>query len=256
MMPKPLPPETPTSPVALVAAAAAFALSACSHVPASPTPVRVPVDIKDNTTIGSARLSWHDAPETTRAGSFTPGMEIEYDQGIGRSNQHLGANEFIQLDGKTLSGPQDLRHRADLRYGHLAFDGIWRFPGRASGLELEWVAGLGQAQLGLRSESRSLAVDPLVAKYSLAGVVLGVGPRWNFTDTLALEARVQALSSSPSSDDRFWYREIAVRYRPVKNVAIRMGYSEMDYRPANLSDGDSPVHVRMYGPFLGLDFPF
>ena len=76
------------------------------------------------------------------------------------------------------------------------------------------------------------------------------------TDTLALEARAQALSSSPSSDDRFWYREIAVRYRPVKNVAIRMGYSEMDYRPATLSDGDSPVHVRMYGPFLGLDFPF
>jgi len=90
----------------------------------------------------------------------------------------------------------------------------------------------------------------------LSGVVLGVGPRWNFTDTLALEARAQALSSSPSSDDRFWYREIAVRYRPVKNVAIRMGYSEMDYRPATLSDGDSPVHVRMYGPFLGLDFPF
>jgi len=82
------------------------------------------------------------------------------------------------------------------------------------------------------------------------------GPRWNFTDTLAVEARAQVLSSSPSSDDRFWYREIALRYRPVKNVAVRMGYSEMDYRPANLSDGDSPVHVRMYGPFLGLDFPF
>jgi len=42
----------------------------------------------------------------------------------------------------------------------------------------------------------------------------------------------------------------------VKNVAIRMGYSDMDYRPANLAEGDSPVHVRMYGPFLGVDFPF
>jgi hypothetical protein len=251
-MPKPSTPETPV----LAAAVAAFALAACSHVPAPPAPVRLPVEIKDNTTIGSARLSWHDAPETTGAGAFTPGMEIEYDRGIGRSSQHLGANEFIQLDGKTLSGPQDVRHRADVRYGHLAFDLVWRFPGRASRLELEWVVGLGQAQLGLRSESRTLAVDPLVAKYSLSGVVLGVGPRWNFTDTLALEARAQALSSSPSSDDRFWSREIALRYRPVKNVAIRMGYSDVDYRPANLSDGDSPVHVRMYGPFLGLDFPF
>ena len=38
----------------------------------------MPVDIKDDTTIGSARLTWHDAPETTRAGSFTPGLEIDY----------------------------------------------------------------------------------------------------------------------------------------------------------------------------------
>lgn len=251
-MPKPSTPETSV----LAAAVAAFALAACSHVPAPPAPVRQPVDIKDNTTIRSARISWHDAPETTGTSAFTPGMEIEYDRGIERSNQHLGANEFIQIDGKTLFGPQDVRHRADLRYGHLAFDVIWRFPGRAPRFELELVGGLGQAQLGLRSESRTLAVDPLVAKYSLSGVVLGVGPRLNFTETLALEARAQALASSPSSDDRFWYREIAVRYRPVKNVAIRMGYSEMDYRPAALSDGDSPVHVRMYGPFLGLDFPF
>ena len=250
-MPKPSTRET-----SVLAAAVAALLGACSHVPVPTAPVRQPVEIKDNTTIGSARLSWHDATETTRAGAFTPGLEIEYDRGIGQSSQHLGANEFIQLDGKTLFGQQDVRHHADLKYGHLAIDVIWRFPVRAPRLELEWVAGLGQAQLGLRSDSGSLAVDPLVAKYSLSGVVLGVGPRWNFTDTLAVEARAQVLSSSPSSDDRFWYREIALRYRPVKNVAVRMGYSEMDYRPANLSDGDSPVHVRMYGPFLGLDFPF
>jgi len=258
MMPKPSTPDTPISPFVLAAAVliAACALAACSHVPAPPGPVRRPVDIQDNTAIGSARLSWHDAPETTRAGSFAPGLEIEYDRSIGRTHQDLGANEFIQIDNKTLSGPQAVHHHADVRYGHLAFNGIWRFPGKASKLELEWVAGLGQAQLGLRSESRTLAVEPLVAKYSLGGVVLGAGPRWNFTDTLALEARFQALSSSPSSDDRFWYREIGVRYRPVKNVAIRMGYSDMDYRPANLAEGDSPVHVHMYGPFLGVDFPF
>ena len=106
-MPKPSTPETSV----LAAAVAALALAACSHVPAPPAPVRQPVEIKDNTTIGSARLSWHDAPETTRAGAFAPGMEIEYDRGIGRSNQHLGANEFIQLDGKTLFGQQDVRQQ-------------------------------------------------------------------------------------------------------------------------------------------------
>jgi len=95
-----------------------------------------------------------------------------------------------------------------------------------------------------------------LCKDALGGVALGAGPRWNFTDKLAFEARFQALASSPSSDDRFWYREIGVRYRPVNNVAIRMGYSDMDYRPAKLSEGDSPVHVRVYGPFLGVDFPF
>jgi len=257
-MPKPSIPGAPVSPGVPAAAVliAACALAACSHVPAPPGPVRLPVDVNDSTTMGSARLSWHDAPETTRAGSFTPGLEIDYGRGIGRANQRLATNEFIQVDNKTLSGPQEVRHHADVRYGHFAFNGIWRFPGRASKLELEWVAGLGQAQLGLRSESRTLAVEPLAAKYSLGGVALGAGPRWNFTDKLAFEARFQALASSPSSDDRFWHREIGVRYRPVNNVAIRMGYSDMDYRPAKLSEGDSPVHVRVYGPFLGVDFPF
>src|SRR5881396_1193523 len=133
MMPKPSTPETAISLFVLAPAVliAACVLSACSHVPAPPSPVRLPVDIKDDTTVGSARLNWHDAPETTRAGSFTPGLEIEYDRGIGRTNQHLGTNEFIQIDNKTLSGPQEVRHHGEVRYGHLAFNGIWRFPGRA-----------------------------------------------------------------------------------------------------------------------------
>src|SRR5712691_10523696 len=130
MMPKPSTPDTPISPVVLAAAVliAASALAACSHVPAPPGPVRRPVDIQDNTTIGSARLSWHDASETTRGGAFSPGMEIEYDRSIGRTNHRLGASEFIQIDNKILSGPQELRHHADVSYGHLAFNGIWRFP--------------------------------------------------------------------------------------------------------------------------------
>lgn len=256
-MTKLLVPEVPMSlALSAIVLVAASALAACSSVPAPPTPVLRPVEVRDNTVIPSARLSWHDAPETTRAGSFSTGIEIEYDRAIGQSAQRLGTNEYIQLDNKSLSGPQDVRHHADLRYGHAAVNVIWRLPGRASRLELEWVAGLGEARLDLRSESRTLNVDPLTAKYSLSGVVLGVEPRWNFTETLALEMRFQALASSPSSDDRLWYRELAARYRPMKNVAIRMGYSAMDYTPAQLSEGDSSVRVRMYGPFLGVNFLF
>src|SRR5881396_3109348 len=108
MMPKPSTPETAISLFVLAPAVliAACVLSACSHVPAPPSPVRMPVDIKDDTTIGSARLTWHDAPETTRAGSFTPGLEIEYDRGIGRANQHLGTNEFIRSTTRLCPGPR------------------------------------------------------------------------------------------------------------------------------------------------------
>src|SRR5712691_12018737 len=68
---------------------AASALAACSSVPAPPTPVLKPVEVRDNAVIPSARLSWHDAPETTRAGSFSTGIEIEYDRATGQSAQRL-----------------------------------------------------------------------------------------------------------------------------------------------------------------------
>src|SRR5258706_7070474 len=88
-MPKPSTPETPTSPVILAAAVAALALGAFSHVPGPPAPGRQTVEIKHNTTIRSARLSCHDAPETTLAGAFNPCIAIDYDRGARRSNQEL-----------------------------------------------------------------------------------------------------------------------------------------------------------------------
>jgi hypothetical protein len=202
------------------------ALCACVNAPPAP----VPVEVKDSTTIASARMSWHASTESR---VFSPGLEIEYERGLGQVDQRLAANEFIAVDNRTLSGPREVRHSADLRYGQLAFHGIVRVP-PSSGFEIDTIAG----------------------PYLMSGVVLGVGPRWNFSDVFAIEARFQRLASSVSSDDRFWYREIALRYLPVKTVAIRAGYAEMDFRPSKISAGDSPVHVRLYGPFLGLNLMF
>lgn len=232
----------------------ACTLGACSHVPGPPRPVQLPIDVEDGTAVPSARLSWHESPISTRAGSFALGFEIDYARGIGRTEQSIGTNEFIELDRKTLSGPQDVSHHADLRQGHIAFNGIWRFPGKVSRLELEWIAGFGETHLGLRSESRTAQTN-LTANYTLNGITLGFGPRWNFTDTLAAEARIQAISS-PTVDDTFSRWEIGLRYRPVENVAIRAGYAEMKYGPSKKSGDDSPVHVRLYGPFLGLHLLF
>jgi hypothetical protein len=224
------------------------ALCACVNAPPAP----VPVEVKDSTTIASARMSWHASTESR---VFSPGLEIEYERGLGQVDQRLAANEFIAVDNRTLSGPREVRHSADLRYGQLAFHGIVRVP-PSSGFEIDTIAGLGQSHLGLRSESQSVPAGTLAATYLMSGVVLGVGPRWNFSDVFAIEARFQRLASSVSSDDRFWYREIALRYLPVKTVAIRAGYAEMDFRPSKISAGDSPVHVRLYGPFLGLNLMF
>ncbi len=254
------PTETSVKPATSTAAIlfAVLGLGACTTPPSGPPPqVLAPIKVVDgNTTIPAVRLSWHsDGPET-KPGTSNFGVELEYAQGSGRSDQRLAGNEYVSLGGANLLGPQEVRHRADLRYGHLALSGITRFRGKASGLELQWVAGLGRTELELRSESRTTADPALTAKYQVSGLALGVGPRWNITRELAVEGRVQSLWSWADSHNDFWYPEVAVRYRPVRNAALRIGYSGMGSRPAKQQGGDSPVEVRMSGPFLGLDVMF
>jgi hypothetical protein len=240
------------------AAAAIFIVAcvgACGNLP--PAPVLKPIEVRDDyTTIPSVRLSWYPQGFETAPRSLNFGVELEYARGTGRSDQSLGANEFISLGGKNLQGPQEVHHHADLRYGHLAFTGSKRFWGPVSSLELEWVAGLGRTELNLLSQSRVAGSPTLSAKYEFSGVTLGVGPRWNITNELAVEGRLQLLHFWPSSNDSLWYPEIAVRYRPVKDVALRMGYSTMSYDPSKQNGGDSAARVHISGPFLGLHLIF
>lgn len=234
---------------------AVLALGACGPLP--PTRDLAPIHVDDrNATVPAARLSWHSDGPDTRPGTSNFGVEVEYAQGSGRSDQQLTGNEYISLGGANLLGPQNVRHRAELRYGHLALSGITRFRGKASGLELQWVAGLGRTELDLRSESRTTADPALTSKYEVTGVALGVGPRWNITKEAALEGRAQFLLSGADFHNDFWYPEVAFRYRPVRNAALRVGYSGMGSRPVKHQGGDSPVEVRISGPFLGLDVMF
>ena len=252
--------KTSTKTTTVTILSAVLALGACSPLP--PTRVLAPIHVDDrNTTVPAARLSWHSDGPDTRPGTSNFGVEVEYAQGSGRSDQAVTGNEYISLGGANLLGPQDVRHHAELRYGHLALSGITRFRGKASGLELQWVAGLGRTELDLRSESRTTADPALSAKYQVSGVTLGVGPRWNITNEAALEGRVQvlwsrALWSAASSNSEFWYPEVAVRYRPMRNAALRVGYSGMGFNPGKNRGDDSPIEVRISGPFLGLDAMF
>jgi len=239
---------------------AVLGLGACTTPPSGPPlpppQVLAPIKVVDgNTTAPAVRLSWHSDGPDTQARTSNFGVELEYAQGSGRADQRVAGTEYVSLGGASLLGPQDVRHRADLRYGHLALSGITRFWGKASGLELQWVAGVGRTELELRSESRTTADPALTAKYQVSGVALGVGPRWNITRELAVEGRVQSLWSWADSKYDFSYPEVAVRYRPVRNAALRMGYSGMGSKPST-NGGDSPVEVRIAGPFLGLDVMF
>lgn len=231
----------------------ACGLGACGNLP--PSQVLKPIEVTDpNTTIPSVRLSWYPQGFETAPRSLNWGVELEYARGTGRSDQPLGSNEYVSLGGNNLQGPQEVHHRAELRYGHLGVTGSQRFG--ASPIEIEWLAGLGAAEFALVSQSRLAGSPTLSARQGLSGVALGVGPRWNITDQLALEGRLQMLHLGPSFGETLWYPEIAVRYRPAKAVALRMGYSSMSYEPSKQNGGDSAVRVNISGPFLGLHIVF
>ena len=234
---------------------AACGLGACGNLP--PAAVLKPIEVRDpNTTIPSARLSWYPQGFDTAPRSLNWGVELEYARGAGRSDQQLAGNEYVSLGGNNLQGPQEVHHRAELRYGHLGVTGSQRFGGRASSLEVEWLAGLGAAEFTLVSQSRIAGSPTLSARQGLSGVALGVGPRWSITNELALEGRLQVLHLGPSFGETLWYPEVAVRYRPAKALALRMGYSSMSYEPSKLNGGDSAVRIRISGPFLGLHLIF
>lgn len=234
---------------------AALGLGACAPLP--PTRVLKPIEVNDaHTTIPSARLSWYPQGFDTAPGSRNLGVELEYARGVGRSDQILGSNDFISLGGKNLDGPQEVHNHAELQYGHVAFTGSQRFWGAVSSLEVEWAAGLGHTQLNLISESRVAGSVVPSARYEFSGVTLGVGPRWNITNELAVEGRLQVLHFWPLSNDELWYPEIALRYRPFKDVALRMGYSTMEYKPSKQNGEDSAARVQIRGPFLGLQLVF
>jgi len=234
---------------------AACGLVACGNLP--PAPVLKPIEVSDpNTTIPSARLTWYPHGFETAPRSLNWGVELEYARGTGRNDQRLAGNEYISLGGNNLQGPQEVHHRAELRYGHLGVTGSQRFGGRASSLEVEWLAGLGAAEFTLVSQSRIAGSPALSARQGLSGVALGVGPRWSITSEVALEGRLQVLHLGPSFGETLWYPEIAVRYRPAKAVALRMGYSSMSYDPSKQDGGDSAVRIRISGPFLGLHLIF
>ena len=234
---------------------AACGLGACGNLP--PAPVLQPIEVRDAyTAIPSARLSWYPQGFATAPRSLNWGVELEYARGTGRSDQTLGSNDFISLAGNNLQGPQEVHHHADLRYGHLGVTGSQRFGGRVSPLELEWVAGMGFAKLDFVSQSPIAGSPTLSARQEFSGVAFGVGPRWNITEEVALEGRLQVLHFWPSSDEKLWYPEIAVRYRPAKAVALRAGYSSMSFDPSKQNGGDSAIRVRISGPFLGLHLLF
>ncbi|MGB5082521.1 MAG: hypothetical protein WBO23_17470, partial [Burkholderiales bacterium] len=233
-------------------------ICACSTTTPEPSLVLRPIDINQRAFVPTARVSWHEKPaESQRAVSFTGGVELQYSRGRAEATQSLGALDFISYGGQSIFGPQVVRHFAELRYGHLVYDATIRFR-RLPRLELEVVAGVAEADLRLRSETEPPGGGELARKYAFSGIVVGVGPRWNFTRELAVEGRLMLASNRPFAlfsggggyHDYVRYPEIAFRFRPAENVALRAGLSRVEYEPTE-PGGDSSIYVVMRGPFLG-----
>lgn len=228
-------------------------------------PQVVPVDIEDSSaTVVSIRAEWHFRTQATGTNGpeVKDGIEVQYVRMKGSDDQSIPPGQAIAINGNTISGPQQVSHRAEVSYGHIAYSGTGRWPGFP--LDMDVFMGAGWTDLNLRSTattSTALALQADVVDYALT---MGLGLRWWFIEKAAVEGRIIILTQNPfsffagtfGSGDQtdMLESELALVYRPIQHVAIRGGYAWMSFTPEKSSG--SALDVKLMGPFLGLGISF
>ena len=230
----------------------ALVLAACS------CPCETPIEMTDDSArITSARVLWRPDTGEWQPGETTvrdvkknvPGFELQFMKSSGQGNQQISSGYYITNGRSTISGPREVEHRADLNYMHAVYNGVTRYSGGASGLELEWFAGLGIADVNVHTTSTGVAMN---TSASVTGIAGGIEPRWNFNNHVAVECRFAVALG----DGSFVNTDVALRYRPFANFAVHGGYAFLSYQTKSSSDSDPGPNIRLRGPYLGLNFFF
>jgi len=223
----------------------------------------VPINISDSSaTFYSARAEWHPRASANDAlGNVRDGVEFQYTKTAGHSDQSLAAGEVMSVGGNSVSGPQQISHRVDISYAHLAYSGTASmeiYP-----VEMDVFMGLGRVDYGLRSE---VTTAPLVLQGSQTdyALTMGMGLRWRFWDNTSAEGRIVLLTQNPFSylletfgngrQTDMIEGELALVYKPSRSMALRGGYAWMSLTPKKTAD--SPLDFRVRGPLVGLEVFF
>ncbi len=223
----------------------------------------VPININDTSSpFYSVRAVWHPRENVNEAlGKGSDGVEFQYTKTAGHSDQSLATGEVMSVGGNSVAGPQQISHRADVSYAHLAYSGtahMEKYPA-----ELDIFMGLGEVNYSLRSD---VTTAPFVLQSSQTdyALTMGMGLRWRLLDNTSAEGRAVLLTQNPFSyffetynkgkQTDMFQGELALVYKPIKSVALRGGYAWMSLVPEKTAD--SPLDFRLRGPLVGLEVLF
>lgn len=239
----------------LMIAGAMLLLSGCITTPV------VPININDSSaTFVSARAEWHPHkyPSGQDFGEVSDGVELQYTRTTGYGGQSLATGEAVLAGGNSVTGPQQISHRVDISYAHLAYSGTAFHEDYPA--EMDAFMGLGQVKYRLRSEVLTAAPLTLHASQTDYALTMGLGLRWRFVDDVSAEGRIVLLTQNLFSyflntfgsgkQTDMAQGELALVYKPVKSLAVRGGYAWMILTPEKAAE--SPLEFRVSGPVIGL----
>ena len=244
----------------LITAGVTPLLSGCLAVNAP-----IPINIRDsNAPFVSAKAEWQPRTrqESMIQGEVTDGIEFQYTRVAGRGDQSLATGETMSVGDSSVTGPQQISHRADISYSHLAYSGTAhsaKYPA-----DLNAFIGLGRVNYRLRSDVTTAAPLMLQTSQTDYALTMGLGLRWRFMENTFAEGRIVLFSQNILSYflDSFGngdqtdmiQGELALVYKAVENLALRGGYAWMSLTPEK--PAGSPLEFRVRGPLVGVEFSF
>lgn len=212
------------------------------------------IDAEDNhlflpSVRGSVNLTQSkEAPSQPQNGHA---IEFEVFRARGSDSQFLAAGQSpVMLEGKTFTGPQQLRNDFDFWFGDVSWR--WRKFFRDGSLGLETFAGLGYSGLDLAVSSPGQQASQ---HFSTLGPQGGVGLVWRMQPGTTLQARIAGFVSAKDGVNRAARAEVFLLKALGENVTARAGYSGWEAKGQALP-GISDFRLRFSGPALGLQFDF
>jgi hypothetical protein len=225
----------------------------------------VPIDIHDsNSPFYSARAEWHPrtSPADNKQVEVRDGVEFQYIRTVGHGDQTLATGNVMSAGGNSVTGPQQISHRVEITYAHLAYSGtayMEKYPA-----EVDAFMGLGAVDYRLRSNVTTAAPLTLQTSQTDYALTMGMGLRWRLMENTSAEGRIVLLTQNPFSyllstfgsgrQTDMIQGELALVYKPVKSMALRGGYSWMSLTPEK--PAGSPLEFRVRGPLAGVTFLF